>query len=156
MAICDYNYLRHPGWQESNACISKLFSPQTVRTISKKITELTKGIDPKGRNIIVPDETICSVLDAEFRAFRPPTGDIFTRYIIPNDQQADMVQSIIDQTIEIIYSQISGELGMDQANEKLSAWVQVMGDFNTHGLRQFPPIKTLKKRPSTMQFQMNY
>ena len=45
---------------------------------------------------------------------------------------------------------------MEQQNEKLSPWVQVYGDFSEHQLRSHPPIKILEKRPSTMQFNMNY
>ena len=153
---CDLNYLRHVGWDESNACIQKLYSRETINTISKKITELTKGVDKYNRSIIVPDIRICEVIDGVYRGFRPPTGDIYSRYIIPNDQQGNMVQNIIDQTIEVITNHIRNEIGIEQENQKLSAWVQVMGDFNTHNLRQFPPIKIKEKHPNYMQFNMNY
>lgn len=154
--ICDYNYLRHVGWQESNDCIKKLYSPETIALISKKVTELTRGVDIKNRKILVPNSTICSVIDGVYQGFRPPTGDIFTRYIIPNTEQADMVQSIIDQTIEVITNNIRGQMGMEQANQKLSAWVQVYGDFNAHNLRQYTTITTRDKKPMTMMFNMNY
>lgn len=154
--ICDYNYLRYAGWSESNPCIKILFSPETVNLISKKVTELTIGVDEKNRKIVVPNYIICSVLDANYRNYRAPVGDIHSRYIIPNTDQGSMVQSIIDQTIEVITNNIRNQLGMEQANRKLSAWVQVYGDFNTHGLRQFPPIKVLERRPAVMQFNMNY
>jgi hypothetical protein len=154
--IHDYNYIRYCGWGEDNKCIIKLFSPETVRMISKKVTELTIGVDYKNRKIIVPDERIYEVLDGTFRAYRPPTGDIYSRYIIPNDNQANMVQSIIDQTIEVITSNIRNQLGMEEQNQKLSAWVQLYGDFSEHQLRQHAPIKILEKRPATMQFNMNY
>ena len=154
--ICDFNYLRYPGWSEGNLCIRELFSPETIQLISRKVTELTRGVDSKNRKIIVPDARICEVIDGIYQAFRPPTGDIFSRYIIPNNEQANMVQSIIDQSIEVIVSNIRGQLGMEQQNQTLSAWVTVMGDFNASGLRQFPPIKVQGKRPSTMQFNMNY
>lgn len=155
-STCDYNYLRYAGWSEDNYCIKKYFSKDTVRLISKKVTELTKGVDPKNRSIIVPDENICKVMDGVFQGFRPAIGDIFTRYIIPNDEQTDLVQSMIDQTIEIITNHIRGNIGIDENNFKLSAWVQVYGDFNPHNLTQTPPIKILGKRPATMQFNMNY
>lgn len=154
--VCDFNYLRHPGWSENNACIKQFFSKKTVATISKAVTQLTKGVDEKNRSILVPDARICEVMDGVFHNFRPPTGDIYSRYIVPNDQQANMVQSMIDQTIEIIVDFIVNQIGMEQNNFKLSAWVQVYGDFNTHNLTQTPPIKVLGKRPATMQFNMNY
>jgi len=105
---------------------------------------------------VIPDENICQTLDGVFSGIRRPTGDIFTRYIIPNEEQEDMVQSVIDQTIEVITSNIRNYMGMNEANKHLSAWVQVYGDFNTHSLRQVPPIKTVLKRPNPMQFNMNY
>lgn len=155
-SVCDLNYVRHVGWSEGNECIKAFFSPQTVATISKKVTELTRGVDKKNRKIVVPNERICEVMDGIFRGFRPATGDIYSRYIVPNDQQANMVQSMIDQTIEIITENIRSQLGMEQCNEKLSAWVQVYGDFNTEGLRSHSIIKVRDKRPDTMQFNMNY
>lgn len=153
---CDLNYLRHVGWDQSTAGIQQLYSKDTIKTISKKITELTRGVDKLNRQIIVPDIRICEVIDGVYQGFRPPTGDIYSRYVVPNDQQASMVQSIIDQTIEVITNHIRNEIGIEQANQKLSAWVQVLGDFNTHNLRQFPPIKVKEKRPNVMQFNMNY
>ena len=153
---CDFNYLRHVGWGENNECFKKYFSPETVRTISKKVTELTLGIDPQNRPIIVPDARICEVMDGIYQNFRPPTGDIFSRYIVPNDQQANMVQSMIDQAIEVITDHIRNELGIEEANRKLSIWNTVYGDFNSHNLTQVPPIKVRAKRPAVMQFHMNY
>lgn len=153
---CDYNYIRHPGWREENACIKSFFSSDTVKLISNKITELTRGVDKKNRKIIVPNERICEVMDGVFRGFRNPTGDIYSRYIIPTDEQQNLVQYLIDQTIEVIYNHIVNEMGIEEANSKLSAWVQVYGNFNPHGIRAYPILKTLEKRPLTMQFNMNY
>ena len=154
--VCDFNYLRHVGWGEQTDCFKKFFSKTTVKLISKKVTELTLGIDKYNRKILVPDARICEVMDAIYQNFRPTTGDIYSRYVVPNNEQADMVQSMIDQTIEVIVEHIRSESEMVSANEKLSAWVQVYGDFNTHNLTQVPPIKTLQKRPAVMQFNMNY
>lgn len=153
---CDLNYLRHVGWDESNECIKQLYSANTIRTISKKVTELTRGVDKLNRPIIVPDARICEVIDGVYQGFRPPTGDIYSRYIVPNDQQASMVQNMIDQTIEVITNHIRNEIGIEQQNQKLTAWVQLLGDFNKEGLRQFPPIKVKERRPNVMQFNMNY
>lgn len=154
MKMCDLNYLRYPGWDENNYCIKKFFSKDTVKLISDKVTELTIGVTSK--KIKVPDYRICEVMDGVFRGFTPTTGDIFTRYIVSNDEQQNMVQSLIDQTIEVITNHIVNELGMEKQNAKLTAWVQVYGDFNPNGLRYHPIIKVQENRPSTMQFNMNY
>jgi hypothetical protein len=153
---CDLNYLRFVGWSESNACVQYLFSKPVVNLISKKVTELTMGVDKKNRPFVVTDDRICEVISSVFWNYRPATGDIYSRYIIPTSEQENAVQSIIDQTIELITSYIKNQYGIVDANQQLSAWVQVMGDFNPHGLRQFPPIKTKDRRPETMQFNMNY
>lgn len=153
---CDYNYLRFAGWQETNACISSYYSKNTVKTISKKITELTKGLDKYNRPIVVPDEQICKVMDGVYRNYTPPVGDIYSRYIVPNNEQENRVQSMIDQTIEVIVSNIRNTYGMNEWNESLSAWVQVYGNFNPQNLRAHDIIKVKGKRPAVMQFNMNY
>jgi hypothetical protein len=124
--------------------------------ISKKITQLTKGVDQYNRDLIVPDEIICDVIDGVYSKYKPNVGDIFTRYQIESDAPDTIIQNIIDQTIEIITYGLRNQYGMENANYKLSAWVQILGDFNTNGLRAHPIIKTQEKRPSTMQFFENY
>jgi len=153
---CDFNYMRFVGWEESNPQLQKYYSPEMVRKISKKVTELTMGVDKYNRPIIIPDSSICEALDAVYSNYRPSVGDIFTRYNVPSESPQDQLASLIDQTVEIIVANIRNSTGMEQQNQTLSAWVQVYGDFNTSGLRQHPPIKVKNKRPSTMQFNMNY
>lgn len=155
--FCDDNYIKHVGYSESNACIKKYFDKHTVSTISYKITELLQGVDPSGRPIIVPNKTICSVMNDIYNSYRPPTGDIFSRYIVPSGTSSEnYVQSMIDQVIEVITSDVRNNLGMEENNKKLSIWTTVYGDFNEHGLQQHSSIKVRKKRPTPMQFQMNY
>ena len=155
--ICDYSKLRYVGWDvENNACFKQFFSPATVKLISEKITELTRGVDKHNRPIVVPYERICQLMDSVFQAYVPPTGDIYTRYIVPNKNQPSIVQSLIDQTIELAVSQIRDSIGMENWNESLTAWVQLYGDFNVHNLTQTPPIKVLGKRPNPMEFHMHY
>lgn len=156
-SICDYNYIRYIGWQEPDQCIKSFFSQKTIDTISKVVTQLTMGVDLQNRKIVVPTTLICRVMDAVYTNYQPPVGDIFTRYVIPKEPaDENMIKTMIDQTIEIIVNDIRSHTAMDLANSKLTAWVQVMGDFNPNGLRQHPPIKLQEKRPATMQFNMNY
>lgn len=154
--VCDNNYLRYAGWDQNNLCFKSFFSGHTIDLIQRKIGELTKGLDEKNRTIIVPKETICNIMNGVYDGFVPPVGDIYTRYIIPKTNQQDMIQSLIDQTIEIIFSNIRNTYKMEQFNSSLTKWVEVMGDFNVAGLRQHSPIKIRERRPSTMQFNMNY
>jgi hypothetical protein len=155
--ICDSNFMRHVGWEESNGCIKKYFSKETVDIIARKITELTLGVDPKNRPIVVPSKNICSIMSEVYQSYRPPTGDIYGRYNVPSGTGPESyVQNMIDQTIEIITNDIRNNLGMEENNRKLTIWTTVYGDFNEHGLRAHPPIKVRNKRPNPMEFHMRY
>jgi hypothetical protein len=154
--LCDSNKMRYVGW-EGNEQIDKYFSLDTRKTISRKVTELTMGVDPNNKPIVVPDSTICNVLSQIYDAFRPATGDIYSRYIVPAGTGcASYTEDMIQQTIEILVEDIRTNIGMEENNKKLTVWTSVYGDFNAHGLRQHPPIKTLHKRPNPMEFHMRY
>lgn len=150
------NLVRYAGWEGDNACIKYYFSQPVVNIISRKVSELTKGVDKKNRTIVVPDARIWEVMNTVYTNLRPAVGDIFSRYIVENNEQNNIVQSMIDQCIEIITDNIRNQLGIEEANSNLSIWSQVYGDFNTQGLRQYTTIKTLEKRPTPMLFNMNY
>ena len=156
VAIKDYNYYRYSLWNADNDCYDALFSQGTIDLISKKVTELTRGLDTKGREIVVPDETIAKVLDGINQGYTRVVGDIYTRYFIQSDEQQNMVQSIIDQTIEVITNNVRNQYDMEKNNRTLTAWVQVYGDFNASSLRYHPIIKVRDRRPNTMEFHMNY
>lgn len=143
--ICDDNFMRYVGFQENNDCIKYYFSNDTVKTISCKLTELLQGVDPHGRNIVVPDNTICSVMSQIYQSFRPQTGDIYGRYNIPSYQPENYVQNMIDQVIEVIVSDVRNNLGMDEINSKLNIFNTILGDFNVNGLRSHPVIKIRKR-----------
>jgi hypothetical protein len=146
--ICDTNFIKHVGYQENNDCIRQYFSQETVNTISLKVTELTRGVDPQNRVIIVPKESICNVMSQVYSGFRPPTAGIYSRYTIPTGEPDNYMQMMIDQVIEVIVSDIRNNLGMEECNRSLSVWTTVLGDFNTHGLSGHDQIKVRNKRPS--------
>lgn len=145
------------GFSDYNDCIQKYFSKNTIDTISKKITQLLQGVDHQNRPIIVPDRQIGYVMDSVYQAYRPPTGDIYGRYNIPTGNTTESyVQDMIDQVIEIIYSDVKNNLEVEYNNSKLSKWVTVLGDFNDNMLRSHSDIKIRKRRPNPMEFNMNY
>ena len=155
--VCDDNYIKHVGYEQNNVCIKAYFNKGTVKMISKKITELLKGVAEDNRPIIVPDKTICSVMSDIYDSYRPPTGDIYSRYNIPSGIDSDnYVKSMIEQVIEVITSDVRNNLGMEQNNKKLTIWTTLYGDFNKHGLQQHPEIKIRKRHPQHMAFNMNY
>ena len=150
---------KHAGFNDFNLCLRQFFSQNTIDIISYKVTELLMGVDPQNRPIIVPDKQIGFVMDTIYRNFIPyNAGDIYTRYDIPSGSNTESyVQNMIDQVIEVIYSDVKNNLEIEQNNAKLSVWTTVLGEgMNQHQLRSFPPIKTLQKRPAPFQFNMNY
>jgi hypothetical protein len=153
--MIDQNYNKFSGWQEIGVS-SKFFIPENVKLISEKVSELTMGVDEKNRKIKVPNDLIINVMNSVFTAYRPPVGDINTRYNVPKSSPTDYTQDLIDQTIELIVNDIRVNLGMQQNNAKLTAWTTVYGDFNEQGLRSHPPIKIRNRKPASMQFNMNY
>jgi hypothetical protein len=152
------NYTRYVGYKDTNNALqTRFFNVNTIAVISNKVTQLLQGVSNDNRKIIVPDHIISNVMDSVYINFRPQTGDIYSRYIIPNGENIDdYVQSMVDQTIEIIYSDVKSNIQMEQNNKTLSVWSTVLGDFNDNQLRSFPPIKILNKHPAYCQFNMNY
>ena len=158
--IRDENYHRHVGWKGGNDSVKQYFSKDTVRLISSKITDLLIGVDPDNRPIIVADKTIHNVMSEIYKNYRPPTGDLHSRYIIPPSSPSastdNYIQSMIDQTIEVITSDVKTTMGIEENNKKLTIWTTVYGDFNRHGLQQTPQIKIRNKHPAHFQFHMRY
>jgi hypothetical protein len=154
--MLDQNYNRYVGWDETGCHIQEFYSPETVKLISAKVTELTDGVDERNRKIVVPDQSIINVMNSIESSYRPSVGDIHTRYNVPKGAPTDYKQEMIDQTIQMIVNDIKINLGMEQNNAKLTAWTTVYGDFNEHGLRGHDIIKVRNKKPASIQFNMNY
>lgn len=156
----DNNNLKYVGYEVSSTseCEDLLFSPGTMRYISNKLSELLRGVDPTGKKIVVTDDVIANVLSSQLDAQIPQVGDIYSRYIIMDEaeRKRNDIQEVIDRSIQIIYDYVKNEIEMEENNQKLSVWTTVYGDFNAHGLRQTPPIKTKKRRPDPFLFNMNY
>lgn len=147
-------YVKHVGYQNTNDGISAYFSPSTARFISSKVTSLLKPYYPNG--IIIPCERIVELMNDVYEAYRPSTGDIFTRYSIPSDENPNYIDEMINQVITIATDNVKNNLLTEQRNSQLTVWSSLYGDFNQQGLRQHAPIKTREKRPQPMQFHMNY
>ena len=157
----DSNFYRFVGW-ESNAPVKRLFSKKVLECTQKEITKLLKGVNPNGKDIIVPIETIGSVF-SQFLNNQPTNrelGDIYSRFIIDNPREQGIVESIVQRSVSVIVDTITNEYGMIENNKKLSIWTTVLGDFNKHGLNSYSQSQITgairKKRPQTMAFNMNY
>lgn len=149
---------QYVGWDVSvNPSFETLFNKENIREYQQRITALLQGVEPTGRPILVPTDTIVNVLYQCYKTNRPQVGDIYSRYI-----QAEYVftrddlTNIVNRAINIIVSQIKNEYAMIACNKKLTIWTTVLGDFNKEGLRSHDIIKIRRKRPEPMQFNMNY
>lgn len=158
VSIASDQYMRHVGFSDNNPSYALFFSADTIKTISKKVTQLLMGVDPKNRPIIVPDKLIVNIMNSVYENYRPiSAGNIYTRFTIPSNQTTESyVVDMVDNVIQIIYQDVKDNYEIDQRNSSLSIWDSVLGDFNSKGLRSFAPIKTRVRRPAPMQFNMNY
>ena len=155
----DMSQMKYVGYR--NPASESLFTQENLNIISTQITGYLKGFRDDCRDIIVPNSTIASVLSNVYDTFTPESqGSIFDRYIIPpnnSENSENYLKNIIDQTIEIIVSDVKNNLTFEENNKKLSIWTTVFGEgVNDHGLRSFPPIKLREKRPASFQFHMKY
>lgn len=154
----DFAQMKYVGYR--NATDDSLFTTDNLNFISKKITGFLRGIRYDKRDIVVPNATIASVLSNVYDSFTPDNvGSIYGRYTIqPLNSDADnYIKNIVNQTIEIIVSDVKNSMEIEENNKKLTIWTTVLGEgVNDHGLRAFPPIKVREKRPDPFQFHVRY
>jgi hypothetical protein len=112
------------------------FSKININYISYQITQRLEGVHPEKKHIIVPDETIISVMDS-----------------IYNSTYRD-VDKLTMMTIMYIVDYIKSEYQIEQQNNRLNIWVTQYTPET--GLKRVPEIKLRHKRPTPMQFNMNY
>lgn len=132
-----------------------LMNSDTIRLVSKKITDLLQGVDVKGRKIRVPDQDIMSIIDTEYRRYRPPIGDMYSR-IHQMEEQPDKIEVIIERAIEIITSQIKSDKMIEENNKSMSKWNSMYGEHNPAGLVAHTKIKIRENHPAMFQFNMKY
>jgi hypothetical protein len=133
-----------------------VYSPETLKKISEIITKSLKGVDPQGRDIVVGDNVIKSVLSSIIDSHIPRSGDIYSKYQIMYNDPNNSANDIIAKTIEVITYTLRNETEMIKNNNKLSVWDNLFGDFNKHGLRAHPNIKLKERHPDYMLFHMRY
>jgi len=147
------------GWDQQaswNILLDKLFSEYTIKLIQNKTAYYLDGVDKKGRRIMPSENVVETALLGIFKDYRPRTGDIYGKYSVVNPNDRDDYNYIVDMTISFLVREIRNDIEMSQNNEKLTIWTTLLGDFNEHGLRQYPPIKLRNKRPDPMLFHMRY
>ena len=79
-----------------------VYSPETIKKISSIVTESLKGVDPQGRDIVVGDNVIKSVLNTIIESHIPRSGDIYSKYQIMYNDANNSANDIIAKAIEVI------------------------------------------------------
>lgn len=133
-----------------NPIVKQFFSKNTVDYISAKITLMTKDVDERGREIIVPDDKILHLMNSVYLSYNPKQG--FDTKWSPKEY----LESLIEQTITQAVFDVRNVLVYEQCTAKYTVWDTILGEDNKRGLRGYAPIKLREKRPNSMEFNMKY
>jgi hypothetical protein len=135
---------------DDNPYVQEFFSKNTVDYISKRITEMTRDVDERGREIIVPDDKIMHLMNSVYLSYNPAQG--FDTKWVPEEY----LDSLIEQTITQAVFDVRNVLAYEQCVSKYTVWDTILGEDNQRGLRGYAPIKVREKRPNSMEFNMKY
>lgn len=156
----DTSSMSYIGWENtSSQCpnLTFLLSTTNLEQLQKVIMEQLDGVHPEGKRIIVSLPEIANVVSYIYQnGTRENIGDIYSRYIIPQEMPRNDIRSINNQSIQAIVNMLKTQFETEKNNKRLSVWNSVYGDFNKEGLRAHAPIKIRKKHPQYMAFNMNY
>ncbi len=156
----DMSYQSYVGWENTSnqsLPLEYLYSIENLSQLQTIIKESLQGVHPEGKNIIVPLETIASVISNIFQNVnRTQIGDIYTVFTIPQETPRNDVHTINEQTVQAIVSMLRNQFEIEENNKKLTVWNTMYGDFNKEGLRSHPPIKLRNRHPQYMAFNMKY
>lgn len=114
----------------------QLFSPQTVRVISKRVTD---GVYQQlGKHVIVPDDKIVLVLQQMYSKCKG--FNIGNIYSIQLSRQSETMTDIIDETVKYIVTDVSTNLGVEEYYHNLSKWDSILS-IDSKGMQAHMPIK---------------
>lgn len=149
-------YIGHQAQISYDTLSLMLYTKKTVKLIQDKVSEYLIGVDSKNRKIVPSERVVVQAIFGVKDRYIPKTGDIYGRYIFDVAFDRDDYTAITDQVISLLVSGIGTQIGMEQYNETLSVWTTVLGDFNDHGLRSHPVLKTKERRPDPFLISMRY
>ena len=118
----NYRYYQYDGRDRYNT----LFSTASLNTISKEITTRLRGVHPEGKNIILPNETILSVMEAVHTKTTNASLDV-----------------MMEMVINYVVNQVKTEYETTEKNNKLSIWTTNY-TLDT-GMQRFSDVKLNKK-----------
>jgi len=149
----NHQYIAHVGYKDTSLNVRALFSTETLFLISNAVTNNLRDIYAPG--IIVSLALINNVLNALYEAYRTPSGDPITMYNVVSNENPNMVDALINQTINVITGSVKSQLIIERNNFKLNKWDTVLGTHNAQGIRSHPVLKINDKRPQSMMFNMH-
>jgi|SRR3989344_3346746 len=115
----------------------EFFNEKVLLLISSEVTNQLRGIHQEGKNIIVPDKTILSVMDN-----------------IYNLESRIDINTMIKMVIVYIVEYIKNDFDIISKNNKLD--IEVQKYTEEYGIRKVPSIKLREKRPTPFLFNMHY
>ena len=119
-----------------NSYDMQYYDPKNIELISRNVTNLLHGVI-KDKNIIVPNDTILSVMDSFYQ----------------NHPRVSYVVKL-KMVIAYIVQQIKNEFETIEQNNKLN--VEVIKYTGEYGMRKTSDIKINTNRPNTFIFNMRY
>ena len=152
----DDNYQRFVGWDKIapyQGGYDMFFSETNIQFLSNSIHEELKK---RGFNMVIAPNVLSGLMGSVWRTNVPVRGDLYTLFIIPNEPPNDDLVQLNSRVINIAVNTITDEMENTKANESLSAWTQVLGEFNAHKIRSHPIIKLKENRHRVGFFVMNY
>ncbi len=115
----------------------EFFDKRNLEYMSTQITRLLIGVHPENKNIIVPDQTIISVMESIFENNPRTSCNIMSKMVI----------TYIVNYIKTEYETIT-------QNDKLD--IEVIKYTGEYSIRRVPMIKLNNRRPTPFLIQMRY
>lgn len=152
----DTRYFKHVGWSKEATYADPyklLFSAKNFDLIAAEVKE---RLASTGYSINVSRDVIGSALSNITIHNSPKTGDIYTRYVVPDSEPRNDVANLTQQAIDLIVNTILDDLETTKLNQRLSIWSTVYGDGNPEGLRGHSIIRYKENDYMKGVFNMNY
>ena len=137
----DENYLRFVGWNPVQGGYNLFFSKENIQYLHNRIHE---SLQARGHNIRLTDTVLGGVMSAVFQSNDPVIGDAYTQFTIPAAHPRNDLKQWNQRVIDIVVNYILDEYENTKANQRLTKWTTVLGDFNPDGLRSHDILKTKK------------
>lgn len=137
---------RFVGYKMSNE-ERDLFSPQSIERIAAKASGMFKE-----NRVHFKQDVVRNLLEKNYYDYKPPTTDIYSKYLIKPFTQDSKVDRVVEQTVQMLVSEAQTQILGAQYVNSLDINVLKFAD----DLAAVPQVKLRLKRPQTMAFFQNY